>query len=76
MNIFFYNRTEQIDEHGLHVRLWPRAAALAERLWSNPKENWKEAQFRMNHHRERLVNGVPAELLQPKWCYQNDGFCD
>ncbi|KAK6631058.1 hypothetical protein RUM44_003231 [Polyplax serrata] len=68
--------TEQIDDGNIHVRLWPRAAALAERLWSNPNETWTEAQFRMYHHRERVVQEVPAEVLQPEWCYQNDGFCD
>lgn len=71
-----YSRTEQLDSLTIHSRLWPRSAALAERLWSDPQEDWTQAQYRMNNHRERLVRmNVQAELLQPAWCYQNDGFC-
>lgn len=72
----FNIRTEQIDGNALHTRLWPRAAALAERLWSNPDQDWTAASLRMNHHRDRLARIVPVELVQPKWCYQNDGYCD
>jgi N-acetyl-beta-hexosaminidase len=27
--------SEQVDEFGLDAKLWPRASALAERLWSS-----------------------------------------
>ncbi|MPC41686.1 Chitooligosaccharidolytic beta-N-acetylglucosaminidase [Portunus trituberculatus] len=68
--------TEQVDDHNLDAKLWPRGAALAERLWSNPATGWEEAEFRLIHHRQRLVKrGVPSERIQPQWCHQNEGLC-
>lgn len=68
--------SEQIDEHSLDQRFWPRASALAERLWSDPKDTWRQAEARMLVHRERLVeNGIAAEALQPEWCLQNQNEC-
>ncbi|XP_068158521.1 chitooligosaccharidolytic beta-N-acetylglucosaminidase [Drosophila tropicalis] len=68
--------SEQIDEHTLDNRFWPRASALAERLWSNPTLTWKEAESRLLLHRERLVeNGLGAEAMQPQWCLQNENEC-
>ncbi|XP_067002657.2 chitooligosaccharidolytic beta-N-acetylglucosaminidase [Anabrus simplex] len=68
--------SEQADESALDGRLWPRAAALAERLWSDPSQGWKEAEHRMLNQRERLVKrGIAADTLQPEWCRQNQGHC-
>lgn len=68
--------SEQVDEHTIDSRFWPRASALAERLWSNPDGSWRDAESRMLIHRERLVeNGIAAESLQPQWCLQNEGDC-
>ncbi|KAM7356950.1 beta-hexosaminidase 1 [Cochliomyia hominivorax] len=68
--------SEQIDEHTVDQRFWPRASALAERLWSNPADGWRQAEPRMLLHRERLVeNGISAEVLQPEWCLQNQNEC-
>ncbi|XP_065087933.1 chitooligosaccharidolytic beta-N-acetylglucosaminidase [Ochlerotatus camptorhynchus] len=68
--------TEQADHHSLDGRFWPRVSALAERLWSDPREGWESADSRMLVHRERLVeNGIAAESLQPQWCLQNEGEC-
>ena len=37
---------------------------------------WKEAEYRMVHHRERLVaRGIGADAIQPEWCHQNEGLC-
>ncbi|CAK1601338.1 unnamed protein product [Parnassius mnemosyne] len=68
--------SEQVDTAALDSRLWPRAAALAERLWSEPQGNWRDAEYRMLHIREHLVRmGIKAESLEPEWCYQNEGYC-
>ncbi|XP_075974168.1 beta-hexosaminidase 1 isoform X2 [Anticarsia gemmatalis] len=68
--------SEQADTATLDGRLWPRAAALAERLWAEPRASWEHAEQRMLHVRERLVRmGIQAESLEPEWCYQNEGYC-
>ncbi|XP_055602206.1 chitooligosaccharidolytic beta-N-acetylglucosaminidase-like isoform X2 [Uranotaenia lowii] len=67
---------EQADHHSLDSRNWPRISALAERLWTDPRESWEAADSRMLIHRERLIeNGIAAESLQPIWCLQNEGEC-
>ncbi|KAA0199791.1 hypothetical protein HAZT_HAZT005237 [Hyalella azteca] len=68
--------TEQADAQTLDSKLWPRGAALAERLWSNPNGTWADAELRMILHRQRLVErGIAAERLQPQWCFENEGLC-
>lgn len=81
--------SEEADDQVLDGRFWPRASALAERLWSDPEHwimtdgnngsavlAWRAAEPRMLLHRERLVqNGLGAESLQPQWCQQNEGEC-
>jgi hexosaminidase len=69
--------TEQADEFALDSRLWPRASAMAERLWSDPVTSWKSAESRMLINRQRLVQigEVAADRLQPEWCLQNEGDC-
>ncbi|XP_077285128.1 beta-hexosaminidase 2 isoform X2 [Arctopsyche grandis] len=68
--------TEYVDENNMDSRIWPRAAAVAERLWSDPSSSSKFAQARLARHRERLLRrGVNPEELQPFWCYQNEGEC-
>ncbi|XP_066929700.1 chitooligosaccharidolytic beta-N-acetylglucosaminidase-like [Clytia hemisphaerica] len=68
--------SEQADESVSEAKIWPRAAALAERLWTNPEHNWRKAEYRLVYHRQRLVNrGIRADALQPLWCKQNSGHC-
>lgn len=74
--------TEQVDEMSLDTRLWPRASALAERLWTDPAVDAdylsvnEDVYTRLNTHRERLMDrGLRAEALWPKWCLQNPGMC-
>ena len=56
--------------------IFPRAAALAERLWSNPADSFSFAENRMVKHRDRLVmNGIRAMAIQPTYCHQNQEAC-
>jgi len=68
---------EFVDGNSIHARIWPRAAALAERLWSDPiTANYNEIETRLNQHRKRLLElGVTADALKPEWCLINEGEC-
>lgn len=67
---------ELVDDSSIDNRIWPRAAAAAERLWSDPDTGTAIAESRFYRHRERLISrGVQAETLSPRWCYQNEGEC-
>jgi len=68
--------SEQADGLSMDQRIWPRAAAVAERLWSDPQGSWLQADDRMQLHRARLASrGVKVDSLQPEWCLQNQGQC-
>lgn len=68
--------TEQVDSAAVDSRLWPRAAAMAEVLWSEPKTGWAEAEDRFLIHRERLVTlGLGADAIEPEWCLQHKEHC-
>jgi hexosaminidase len=59
--------TEQVDVTVLDERVWPRASAVAERLWS-PKTvtDLDDASSRLVYHRCRMVaRGIRAG---PIWC--------
>ncbi|VAH88268.1 unnamed protein product [Triticum turgidum subsp. durum] len=63
--------SEQSDAAVLDGRLWPRAAAAAETLWSGNKgasgrKRYANATDRLNDWRHRMVaRGIRAEPLQP-----------
>lgn len=74
--------TEQTDAVNLDDRLWPRAAAAAEVLWSGSKDAdgtprpVANATRRLAEQRERLVvQGIGAGPIQMVWCLQNEGGC-
>lgn len=68
---------ELVDENSLDSKVWPRSAAVAERLWSDPPPDTASAEVRFYRHRERLVTrGIHAEAVTPRWCLQNEGECN
>lgn len=57
-------------------RTWPRAAAVAERLWSNPTTPAHLASDRLYRHNQRLrLLGIQPEPLSPKYCVLAEGQC-
>lgn len=72
----YINRSQLIN-FKTDARIWPRAAALAERLWSDPITiDYDEAETRLNTHRKRLIDlGLTPDALRPEWCLQNEGQC-
>lgn len=57
-------------------RVWPRAAAVAERLWSNPDTPATKASERLYRHNLRLeLLGIQPEPLTPRYCVLNEGQC-
>ncbi|KAM6984924.1 beta-hexosaminidase subunit beta [Aplochiton taeniatus] len=61
---------EFVDATNLTPRLWPRASAVAERLWSaQDVTNIDDAYNRLVRHRCRMVKrGIPAEPLFTGYC--------
>lgn len=62
----------------LDSRIWPRAAALGERLWTDrPEGATRPVHARLDVHRSRLVNrGVQAAPIWSNWCTQNTYTCN
>ncbi|KAG0253279.1 hypothetical protein BG011_006440 [Mortierella polycephala] len=73
---------EQVDEHVLDYKVWPRAAALAENLWSGNRnakgfKRITELTTRIYDFRERLlVREITAAPLTSKYCLKNPHNCD
>ncbi|KAL0965232.1 hypothetical protein UPYG_G00278520 [Umbra pygmaea] len=63
---------EYVDGSNLTPRLWPRASAVAERLWSDKDvRDLNDAYNRLLKHRCRMVQrGIPAEPLISGYCAQ------
>ncbi|KAK2988077.1 hypothetical protein RJ640_002018 [Escallonia rubra] len=74
--------SEQADPTVMDSRIWPRASAMAESLWSGNRDEtgmkrYAEATDRLNEWRYRMVNrGIGAEPIQPLWCIRNPGMCN
>lgn len=74
--------SEQTDPINMDSNIWPRAAAVAEVLWSGAKDaggknrSQIEASPRLSEMRERLVaRGVRAEPVQMPYCTMNGTEC-
>uniref|UniRef100_A0A4W5JN84 Beta-hexosaminidase subunit beta n=1 Tax=Hucho hucho TaxID=62062 RepID=A0A4W5JN84_9TELE len=61
---------EYVDATNLTPRLWPRASAVGERLWSDKDvKDTNDAYSRLTKHRCRMVQrGIPAEPLFTGYC--------
>lgn len=76
--------SEQADATVLDARVWPRASAMAEALWSGNREGgrtgrkrYAEATGRLHEWRHRMVGrGVGAEPIQPLWCVLHPAMCN
>lgn len=74
--------SEQVDDVVISSKMWPRAAALAELVWSGNKgaggkKRTSEMGQRILNFREYLVaNGVQAAPLVPRYCLQHPHACD
>jgi hexosaminidase len=74
--------SEQVDDVIISQKMWPRAAALAELVWSGNRDGsgnkrTTELTQRILNFREYLVaSGVMAAPLMPKYCLQNPHACD
>lgn len=68
--------TEYVSSGSLDGRIWPRAAAVAERLWSDPEAPAAQAESRLQAHVDRLRRReLRPEAIAPQWCDQHEGHC-
>jgi len=66
---------EEADETSIEVLIWPRAAAAAERLWSQKNVNDTEsAMARLRYQRCRMsTRGIRSMPIRPDYCpFQDD----
>ncbi|KAF2714085.1 glycoside hydrolase family 20 protein [Pleomassaria siparia CBS 279.74] len=74
--------SEQVDDTVISGKMWPRAAALAELVWSGNRDaqgnkRTTDLTQRILNFREYLVaSGVGAAPLMPKFCLQHPHECD
>ncbi|KAJ8718029.1 hypothetical protein PYW07_005959 [Mythimna separata] len=66
-----------LSEGGLIARAWPRAAALAERLWTDrPEGATRPVHARLDAHRSRLIaRGIRPTPMWSMWCTHNTLTC-
>jgi hexosaminidase len=74
--------SEQVDDAVVTLKLWPRAAALGELVWSgnrdaNGNKRTTEMTQRILNFRQYLVAlGHSASPLMPKYCWLHPHACD
>lgn len=67
---------ELVDDNNIESKIWPRAAAAAERLWSNPVTNANLAKSRFFSHNDRLkYRNIRTSPVTPEYCSDNDFDC-
>lgn len=64
---------EEINEHNLIYKAWPRSAAFGERMWSpRSQTDPYEAAPRLTRHYCRMTfRGIPASPISPGSCYHH-----
>ncbi|KKY25359.1 putative beta-hexosaminidase subunit beta [Phaeomoniella chlamydospora] len=72
--------SEQVDSVSLDGKLWPRAAAAAEVLWSGPRNSSQiaEASGRLGRWRERAVldHGIASATVTMNICLMGETNCE
>lgn len=74
--------SEQVDSTVVTTKMWPRAAAVAELVWSGNRNS--EGDIRVTEMTQRILNfreyllavDIPAAPLVPKYCWQHPHACD
>ncbi|CAB3254630.1 unnamed protein product [Arctia plantaginis] len=71
--------TDLVDSSNLDYHLWPRAAAVAERLWSDITINGSASApvyIRLDSHRWRMLQKrINVQPIWPKYCSYNPEQC-
>ena len=62
--------SEIMSGESMHAKIWPRAAAMADKLWSpKVKIDLVAITQRQTHFKEYLINrGTPASPISGRWC--------
>ncbi len=68
---------EMVDDTVVDQKIWPRAAAAAERLWSSAEvTSLEDSWVRLNGHRRRLLSlGVSASPFTTAFCERDRSQC-
>ena len=72
--------TEKTDDTNLDFKLWPRAAAAAEVMWTGPQsyrpQDLPQAAIRLSYQRVWMqLNNIQVEPIHMEWCDLNPGAC-